>query len=575
MSDLGNEMSLPNPARVFEVLEKVPHTEGLSDRSGESGRLARDMFVLLGIFFVATALRLVAIDSQALWSDEGQTLSLSLFPVAEMFWQPTDPTPFLYYALHHVLLSPLSSVTAIRMISVVFGVASVGLMYGLGRLTAGPRAGLFCAALLAVWTAHVDYSMEARAYSLLGFTTLMSFLGVVVYGHAVTGRLASRHAWMGLALLVAGNVLSFYTHVIAAFPIIATSGIVFMSTLVWDRRRLPAVLLVYTVMALLAVPGAIRLFLQAKTGDDFNWLVQPGPVVFVSTVADFFFPIGLWDNPLTNGLNIRLTAKFVCIPVFAIALVATLVLSRRRILNFAMVQPYTALLVLSCLLLPLEIWLAGYVWRPLFLGRVILFCVPGFILLIALMAPVSNPGRARLYGGAMLALMLSSTLLFGMMREKEDWRSASAYLARHAGPNDIVAVCADFNFPAARHSVDTPIGRAAIVPNERGEAILLERGFGSDPGWARTYFDAIQRDRPLNTVELALRPGDSVWRIDASCSPGGAHAVTLDRMLEPLGKDPAVEWKQNAKYYDRVEIRRYHVDRPLDLSLLSGQSPRT
>lgn len=570
IADPKNEMNLTNPVRDLEPSEKVPsNMAGLPRHVARGERPDRDVFVLAGILVLAAALRLVAIDSQALWSDEGQTLSLALFPIGEMFWQPTDPTPFLYYALHHLFLSPLSGVAAVRMISVVFGVASVGLIYVLGRLAAGRKAGLFCAALLAVWTAHVDYSMEARAYSLLGFATLLSFLGVVVHGHAVTGRLAPGNAWAGLALLVAGNIAGFYTHIIAAFPIAVTSGIVLLATLLRDRRRLPAVLAIYALMALLAVPGVMRIYLQAKTGHDFNWLTQPGPVTFVSTVADFFFPIGLWDNPLTNGLGIRLAAKFVCIPLFAAALAVMLFRSRRRILAFALVQPHTALLVLACLLCPLAIWLVGYLGHPLFLGRLTLFSIPGLILLIAVTAPASH---LRV---ALLALMLSSTLLFGMMREKEDWRGANAYLARHAGAGDIVVVCADFNFPAARHAAATPIGRAAVVPNERGEMILLERGFGSDTGWAATYFDAVQRDRPLDAAEMTLQPGDSVWRIDASCDPGGAHALTVDRMLAPLGQDPPIEWKQNARYYDRVEIRRYRVGSPLDMMLLDGQSPKS
>lgn len=570
-------MRLANPDRGFaKPADAAVDAGGRSRKSDKGERLTRDMLALVGILSAAAMLRLVAINSQALWSDEGQTLILSLYPTSEMLWQPTDPTPFLYYALHHLFLSPLSGVPAVRMISVVCGVASVGLMYWLGRLVGGRRStGLFCAALLAFWTAHVDYSMEARAYSLLSFTTLLSFLGVVIHGHSVTNRLASRHAWRGLALLVTGNVLSFYTHVIAIFPIAATSSIVVLSALLYDRRSLPSLLAVYALMAALAVPGVMRLLLQAKTGDAFNWLVQAGPVTFVSTAADFFFPMGLWDNAVTNGLGLRHAAKYVCVPIFAALLVAALFHSRRQIRTFAQFQPYTALLILTCLLSPLAIWLVGYIGRPLFLGRVLLFSVPGFILLICVMAPGWHLQIGRMYQLAALALMIFSTLLFGMMREKEDWRGANAYISQHAGPNDVIAVCAGHNFPAARHAADRPLGQAAVIPNRRGQMVLLERGLGSDPNWAASYFNVIQRNASLGAANITLRPGDSVWRIDAACAPDRQDARTLDQMLAPLGKTPSVEWRQEARYDDDVRIRRYRADRMFNLVLANGQSPRT
>src|SRR6266850_7900928 len=90
--------------------------------------------MLATIFIVAILLRVIAIDAQGLWTDEALTLVLSNWSISDMLLLPTDPTPPLYYAIHKLFLSAHSSIAAIRSISVVAGVMSVGFMYVLGRL---------------------------------------------------------------------------------------------------------------------------------------------------------------------------------------------------------------------------------------------------------------------------------------------------------------------------------------------------------------------------------------------------------------------------------------------------------
>ena len=97
--------------------------------------------------------------------------------------------------------------------SVRSGVMSVGLIYMLGRLAFGASGGLLAAALLAVWSAHVDYSQEARAYSLLVFLTLLASLGTLLYARALhrieVPSLGKARRRVGLVLFAVGNVAHF------------------------------------------------------------------------------------------------------------------------------------------------------------------------------------------------------------------------------------------------------------------------------------------------------------------------------------------------------------------------------
>lgn len=530
----------------------------------------KSALILMAILAVGAVLRLYAIESQALWSDEGQTLTLSLWPVMDMITKPTDPTPFLYYALHQFFLTPESSVAAVRSISVVFGLAQVMLMFGLGRLCFGRAGGLLAAALMAVWSSHVDYSMEARAYALLGFLILLAFYGLILYVRKVGEAASLSLRLLALALFAIGNVLSFYTHVIAAFSIAFTGALLFGFALLHPRRYWPEVAVTFAAMALLAIPGVLRILAQVETGHEFNWLVQANPMTFVSTAADMFFPIGFWDNPLTNGLDMRLDAKFVAIPVFALLLAISLWFSRTTLAKVAREQPILALLVLGCAVLPAAIWLVGYVGRPIFLGRVILFCIPGLILLLVAMIVGQPRQRAIVLSVATIGLWLTSTLLFGMMREKQDWRGANGFLAAAVAPNDIVALCPDFEYPALRHAATASLGRAVLLPDDKGAVTLIEAGLGASQTWAADYFVASQRydDRPA--VTLDIQPGQSIWRVDGICWEGLAEYATLDRMLAPIDPAPSTEWSQKARYEDHILIRRYRVTQPTSLTLRQG-----
>src|SRR4029453_17993107 len=180
--------------------------------------LARDMrrhwTMLAAIIAAASVLRIVALDAYGLWNDEALTIVLSNWSIPDMFLLPTDPTPPLYYVLHKLFIPANASVEVVRSISVAAGVMSVGRIYVLGRLAFGATGGLLAAALLAVWTVHVDYSQEARAYSLLFFLTLLTSLGVLCYGRALNlttvASLPNARRRVPLILFALGNVLSFY-----------------------------------------------------------------------------------------------------------------------------------------------------------------------------------------------------------------------------------------------------------------------------------------------------------------------------------------------------------------------------
>ncbi|HEY3144875.1 MAG TPA: glycosyltransferase family 39 protein [Dongiaceae bacterium] len=530
--------------------------------------------MLAAILAVATFFRVVALDAQGLWTDEALTIVLSNWSIPDMLLRPIDPTPALYYILHKLLIPASASLEIVRSISVVAGVASVGLMFLLGRLAFGVAGGLLAAALLAVWSAHVDYSQEARAYSVLFLLTLLTSLGLVRYAQADAGKHRRRFA---LALFCIGNVLSFYTHVVATFWIVLTSALLLAAVGHEWRIRWRELFVAFGAMAVAAAPGIYRLVEQMRIGDPFHWLQQADVGGFADTSAAVFLPVGLWNNPLTSTLGTGVIAEAMIGAVSLALLIAGCWLGRRRLSRSRQERPIFHWLILAYLIVPMLVWLFGFVARPLFMDRTILFAVPGMILLIVGVCLAQARRVAVLAAAGAVFLYSASTLSFGIVREKEDWRGAYEYLAAHASPDDVVAVCPLYNYPALRYHALLPVASAVLGVAHDGTLLEVEHGLGTNPDWDKTYFRSVlvpeTTGKPAAKPDagvpalVSLRPGQSIWRVDGHCNTG--FSGDLYRALSVVGSTPDTVWSQTRKDPRAfgVAVRRYRIGAPAALNV--------
>ena len=145
------------------------------------GRLRRALSLpprswLLAITLLAVLLRVLRLDFQPLWWDEGYSLYFATQPLADMLAQTAqDIHPPLYYALLHGWIGLFgASPVAVRLLSVTIGVLTVPLAYAVGRFLGGSRVGLLGALLLAVNPLHIFYSQEVRMYGLVALLGLLS-----------------------------------------------------------------------------------------------------------------------------------------------------------------------------------------------------------------------------------------------------------------------------------------------------------------------------------------------------------------------------------------------------------------
>jgi hypothetical protein len=529
-------------------------------------------WLLLGaIFVVAILARVVAIDSQGLSTVEALAILQSDWSVGDMLLNPTDPTPFLYYALHKLLLPPDASLAAMRSISVVFGILSVGLIYILGRLAYGAGGGLLAAALLAVWSLPVTASQEAGPDSLLLFLTLLASVGFLIYAQGGRGERGPGWARIGLIMVGVGNVLGFYTHLVSLVWIALTS-LMLVALVVRRRDRIGEIAVLFVAMALCAIPGVYRLIQQTMLSDGSTWLHQRGPLGFVKLCAEIFLPLGAQDGSSEYGVPASVRAAIM--GAFAIGLGIAGWLGRRRLRTWLRAIPAVFWLILAYLLVPVVMWLYGFVAQPILIGSNILYAIPGIVLLIAGICLALDQRAAAWAGCAVVLLYGLSLLATGTIRERENWRAAYQYLAGAVAAGDVVAICPFHDFSALRYHATGP-ANVPVVTRVDGRTIEIEAKLGTDPRWDRVLFRAALYPHmtawwsggraatpPAGAAStLDLKPGQSVWRVDGHC---GDKTEDMDRTMSAAGYDPGLVRYQESP---TILIRQYRVNAPMTLEI--------
>ncbi|MGH7504186.1 MAG: glycosyltransferase family 39 protein, partial [Longimicrobiales bacterium] len=171
--------------------------------------------VLALLVVLATVLRAIGLGTEV-WLDEMYTSILALRPsfLELLTVYNGDNQHPLYSLLGHLSIVLFGeSPWSIRLPALVFGVASVPMLYVLGRQVATRREALLAAALLAVSYHHIWFSQNARGYTMLAFFAMLAthlLLRGVRHGR--------RRDFLGYAVAVA---LGIFTHLTMVFVVAA------------------------------------------------------------------------------------------------------------------------------------------------------------------------------------------------------------------------------------------------------------------------------------------------------------------------------------------------------------------
>ncbi|MGQ9553967.1 MAG: glycosyltransferase family 39 protein [Anaerolineae bacterium] len=166
----------------------------------------------LAAILLAAGLRLVGLNRQPLWWDEGWSVYFASLPVGDMLSATAqDIHPPLYYALLHYWCQIFGySPSALRLLSVVFGVGLVAAVYALATAILDHRIGLLAAVLTAIAPMQVFYAQEVRMYG------LVTLLGTISWYALLQSKRQRNRPASWQATYVLATSLALYTEYYAA-----------------------------------------------------------------------------------------------------------------------------------------------------------------------------------------------------------------------------------------------------------------------------------------------------------------------------------------------------------------------
>ncbi|MGD1277665.1 MAG: glycosyltransferase family 39 protein [Tepidisphaeraceae bacterium] len=486
--------------------------------AGATLAVGRWRLLVAAITLLAALLRIAAIDRHSFWYDEAVAADLARASVGQLFHgTPRDSgnPPLYWMVLHPWYRAWGDSEIALRSLSVIFGVAAVPMLAGLGRRVAGEAAGLLAAGLLAISPLAIELSNEARAYALLHLLTILCTWLFVLWL-----RRRSWSLWLAYAASVAALA---YTHYFGFFVPLAHGLAIAVGA---DRRRVMWPWLGAMVVAAgLWMPWLGVFHQQIHTPGNLTRMGTRWPAQFAATPAALVFgrTLGWRDSPwIVLGLISVAAVLLVWVPA-AIGFFSSYRLPTDRLaIGGWLILPILAPLMVALTLTPL------YHVRAASVG------LPALLLLAG--AGLASLRRPMRIGTIAILLGLTGVSLarYATIPLKDDWRDATPVVLSDLSSADAVVLDTFIEQTSLMYYAQR---QGKIPPNMIG-LIAAPDSDGKMPG---IRFDHGRRidDQPRDcSPEIFSAP--AIWLI--LCVPAGSatqyqqlmtlHGYALDRRHE-------------------------------------------
>ena len=486
-------------------------------------------FVALTIIFLIGAfLRLTALNRQSLWFDEADVVVRALQPlgqVMETFVAPGENGPIYNIMLALWIRMAGISEIAVRLPSAVFGVIALPLIYLLARRIAGSTVALIATALLAISPYHIWYSQEAKMYTMVVALALGSTWALVT-------ALERNERWWWVAYAVV-TTLMFYTHVATILVFGAQLLYAIGTWREWSSRRRPW-LIAIGVLTLPYIPIGLWA-MRVIGGQADTW----HPAVTLWSALETFavkFAVDRYDD------DIRIWAS-ILYAVLAVAGIAGLAYWRRR-------EKWWLLVALLVVVPVIGLWLVS-LQQSVFSDRYGIVALPFYLILVSA-ALGWMLRRQYAWSLAVVAMIFLVSFAWAPIRdvnrtesaEKEDWRSAYAWVADRHEPGDALVVMPGYLITTWEYHQQRdgrldaihgfPMGSFTIDWFDESDMthIMYEEAEGVERIWLVQSPERAEADDPDLHLESWLESeGDAV----AEHEVNGVQ-VTLFELDEPLSR---------------------------------------
>ena len=347
---------------------------------------------LLLILLLAGGLRLYNLGGESLWHDETVSVYAARSSVSEILTVRTrvDLFPPLYHLMLHGWIRLVGdSAVAVRVPSVIFGIAAVAVLFLVGRELRDDALGLVVAFLSAISYFLIRYAQEARPYSLLVLLSLASYYFFI--------RMVRRGATGGASVgYAATTALLLYTHYHATFLVLTQVCTVACLWRRLGRIRLRWVAAV-TVASLAFSPWLPILRAQYFLENEIlGWI--PVPTIFhLIGVLSYWvtFPWGSYVDPHSKHV-LEALKLFPLLPLgiifwvlvsvgcFVWARMPESMVGRRWLRPIGWAPTDETVILALWMIVPVLVPFAiSHIGRPIFWPRYLIGAVPAFYLLLA------------------------------------------------------------------------------------------------------------------------------------------------------------------------------------------------
>jgi uncharacterized membrane protein len=374
--------------------------------------------LLLGaILALAVLLRLFHLSRKTFWLDEWYSIA-----TARLNWSAfvhlmanREANMVLYYALLRLWMRLGGSEGFIMILSVLFGLAVLPVVWAMGdRLFCG-RVGLIAAFLLAINAFHIKYSQEVRGYSLL---VLLAALSMFCFVRGIEHP--SRKTWMlyGLA-----TTLAIYTHLFGFFLLPSQ----WVSLLFLPRQRVPWRSLITSSAAVVFLASPLLLFAATQGPGPISWVQKPT----AESVSVLFYSLAGG-----GGLPFLTLAYFVSCVGACVCFWKVWRSAGRS------VAAWRIAVILASLLVPTALALALSFGTPMLVPRFLIICQPALVLLAAIGLSEIRPRWLLEAALAIVALLaLQAVIHYDRYPTRSepgrgDWSAAAHYVRLKAEPRD-------------------------------------------------------------------------------------------------------------------------------------------
>lgn len=449
-------------------------------------------WLVIVITLVGGFLRVLLLSTKGLWLDETFSIWMASHGVVELLhWLvKIDQHPPLYYLLLHYWIA-LNGDTpyAVRLLSVLFGAATIPLIYLIGKRLSGVVMGLVAAVLLALSLFNIYFAQETRMYTLLTFNAAVAMYALVrlltdpravrpigtqfrAYWHAwrsagpvepdpkaafsyqaesraqfgwrawlLRHRWNSIHtietdlAWLALIVFSAATLLTHNTAIL--FPI-ATNSFVLGLMLLQRIKKAGAHPAFQAPSWGNWAKAQIGIFLlwspwlgffikQARTVYQRFWIPEPTWEIVTQVLTSFLNP----SAPMPAGPTRVIWSLYILV------LCLGLVHFWKKFSQFLLLVALFAIPFLGELIVSL--------WRPIFWGRTLIWTtIPLFLVLAAGVTQLKFRPLLIVVLGSFVALNLFSIADYYRFYQKEDWGAAAGYVANFAEKDDLVLFNSNF-----------------------------------------------------------------------------------------------------------------------------------